>query len=96
MITATTMSDAQIEYWAGMYRANPSIAARGITFEAFLTQPEFYLRGVALRYALPAKEAAQLREALGPIRVVANGRTVEKLRHHRFPRSRHQFMKAAP
>lgn len=41
------MSDEEIEFWGGVYLANPTLSMLGFTFEAFLTEP---------RRILPAAE----------------------------------------
>ncbi len=42
-----TVPDEQLEYWAGVYLANRSLSARGISFEVFLAAPAQILNALA-------------------------------------------------
>ncbi len=40
---APIYTDEALEFWGGVYLANPALRARGVTFEAFLAEPELLL-----------------------------------------------------
>lgn len=46
-VEAPSYADEWIEFWAGVYRANPAIGARGVLFETFLAYPHEILRACA-------------------------------------------------
>jgi hypothetical protein len=96
-----TISDDALEFWGKLYLANPSVRARGVSFEQFVRMPWWYLVGARATVAIsvrgrlrPATRSALLELAEHAIAALerdgaacANGRFVEKLRHHRHPRS---------
>jgi len=84
-VAPVKLPDAALEFWGEIYRANPRLAERGLTFEQFLADPEAHLHDSA-RYQLPIAALVALKSALRSTQVVGNGRVVEKLRHHRHPR----------
>jgi hypothetical protein len=93
-----TVSDEQLEYWGAIYCS----ARRRGTFEQFLAQqlarqragllPEqLMVRQRVDEYELSSKERLVLRAALRrSVLIIDNGHYVEKLRHRRWPRSRHR------
>ena len=52
-VVARTYADAYIERWGEIYLANPQLATIGITFEAFLNQPENLLRAAIYHELVP-------------------------------------------
>lgn len=78
-------TDEHIEYWARVYRANPGLRARGLSFAVFIEAPAAILRsaafaGPAIPHAapdeylplLPAQRAARCRaETLAGLAEVA-------------------------
>lgn len=98
---AATYSDEHIERQAEIYLANPALRLRGVPFDVFLQAPGEWLLYAAnpLRPTaddarqLSSKEIAIVRDGLRRATAVASGsRPIEKLRHHRYPRSTRDFM----
>lgn len=102
-VEGRTWSDEYIEFWAGVYQANPQVAARGVLFATFLRAPHAILRACAVpggyAGAKPVRRAALVELAEAAIArleragaACSNGRFVEKLRHHAHPRSQRDFI----
>lgn len=97
-----TYSDAYIDHWGGAYLANPQLRLLGCPFGRFLTNPAWWLafagnptrdQGDDHRYPLSSKERQVVREALSRTNTTVSGsRPMEKLRHHRYPRSFRNFI----
>lgn len=99
-----TVPDEQLEFWGRVFLANPRLRARGVSFEQFVRTPWWYLVGprvpvvISLHGRLkPSTRAAFLELAERAVEMLerdgaacANGRFVEKLRHHRHPRGAHR------
>ena len=92
------LSDAELEYWARVYLGAPQLRRRGIAFEDFLRASPEVREDVrrALQLAVRARVDDLDRHvavlAAGAIEALerggaccANGRYIEKLRHHRHP-----------
>lgn len=91
VVAPVRLPDPALEFWAEIYRANPRLAARGLSFEQFIADPEFHLHGSA-RYQLAPIEQQVMRKALArSVTVIDGGRRIEKPRHHRWPRGRSAF-----
>ncbi len=102
-IQPITMPDEQLEHWGRVYLAMPWLGRHGITFERFLSAtPQVRASGALPALAVRARvdqralDFAALRcvtrdlERAGAC--CANGRFIEKLKHHRHPRSRRDFI----
>lgn len=91
-----TYPDEYIERWATVYLAHPALRLEGISFIAFLAQPERWMQYAndQVRERQPsALDLARIRRGLARCGMQGgNGRMFEKLRHHRYPRSRRDFM----
>jgi len=104
------ITDEQLDYWAGVFLANPGIRARGVLFETFLIAPVQIIAAIAAAPVPPARAGLLIgqrraqaaadfqtsvqqvvqrlgREAERSSTGVADGRLVERLRHHRYPRN---------
>jgi hypothetical protein len=102
------MPDEQIEFWAEIYLAMPRLRGTGVSFERFLrTTPQVrevellpavlaLCGGKALsaitRSALIELAEAAIAQLEREGALCSNGRFVEKLRHHRHPRSYRDFI----
>lgn len=108
MLTAPfILPDEQLEHWARVYLAMPWLCRRGITFERFLSatpqvRESGSLPALVVRSRLDelarqlADMAARHRSFLDDLErggaSCANGRMVERLKHHRYPRSHRDFL----
>ena len=96
-----TVSDELLEFWGAVFLLNPRLRAQGVSFEQFVRAPALYLVGARVivlraRPKAATTRAARAADVEGCERAVelleregaasANGRMVEKLRHHRHPR----------
>ncbi len=100
--SALILSDEQLEHWARVYSAMPWLGRHGITFERFLTAtPQARESGALPALAMRARidqralDFSALRNVMSAMEragaCCANGRLVEKLKHHRHPRGRRDF-----
>lgn len=91
------LADEQLEYFAEVYLAMPEALRESCGFEQFLaatpavrdSRPLLPAQRAVRERLLSTRDRMMLREALAvALSTIGNGRHIEKLRHHRHPRSR--------
>jgi hypothetical protein len=100
------LPDEVIEFWAGVYLANPALARAGVTFERFLCSPMAILRSAAAWDRRMAARTAAAAAADSELYLAvlerergwrnAGGRWIEKLRHRALPKKSAADRRAPP
>ena len=65
-VTPLILPDEEIEFWGGVYLANPAIFQLGISFEQFLAQPREILPAAHFSAVIPLTELLLGRVGLLP------------------------------